>query len=1261
MFCKYPLRIWRKTPGASRMTAVLRRRARLSHRFSIFIFCISALSSLQSLAAEQEIDLHLKWYHQFQFAGYYAAEAQGYFRDEGLKVNLIEGGADKHPLRSMLQGEGRYAITDAEVVLDRLQGKPVVAIAAIFQHSPYIILSRSDRGIRTVSDLIGKKVMFEDGQGGVQFKAVLLREGLSIKDLQVLPHSWNLQDLIDGKVDAVSAYATAEPNQLLAKGIKPAVLQGKDYGVDFYGDTLVTSETEARRHPLRVEAMVRATRKGWEYALQHPDEVIDQILSLPGVKKRGITREILRKEHEAMRPYILSEVVEIGHMNPGRWAHIADVFVQLGTVPKDYDLEGFLYQPEVHREAKLLQATIVILMGIALIVGVIVLWNLQMRRSVKRQTAVLQEEVAQRQRAEQALQASEQMVRLTFDAAASGIAMSTLDGRTILANPAYCEIVGYTETELHDIDQIDFTHPEDVLKNTQLRNDLLAGRIENFVIQKRYIRKNRSMVWVKVSVSVLRREDGTPANLIHVVENIEQQKQLEAFKTIQNTILEYIAKGMSLSAILTSLVEMVEAQYPLSLCSILLLDKQQRLRTGAFSRLPEAYMQALDGVQIGSAVGSCGTAAFEKRRVIVSDIATDPLWKDYRGLAAEHGLRACWSVPILSSRQQVLGTFAVYSKTVYLPDAQELELLSSSSNLAGIAIERHASEEHLRLLENSIATLNDIVLITEAEPFDEPGPRIVFVNQAFERLTGYTREEVIGKTPRILQGENTQKSELERIRNALKRWEPVRSEVINYKKNGEEIWLDLNIVPLADANGWYTHWVAVERDITERKRSEQEIQHLAFYDPLTKLPNRQLLMDRLEQQLTSSGRTALCGALLFIDLDNFKILNDSHGHDLGDLLLKQVAQRIVDAVRASDTVARLGGDEFVVILENLSADEAEAATQSQNVAEKILHSFTEPFHLPGLEHHTTPSIGIASFGGQRVTVEELLKHADLAMYQAKAAGRNTFRFFNPEMQAMISARIALEEDLRQAIRNQELFLVYQPQVDQSGAVIGLEALLRWQHPTKGMIPPMHFIPLAEDTGLILPIGRMILDIACRQIRQWASVPYARHLEISVNVSARQFRQVDFAEQVFDALQTAGAEPGRLNLELTESLLVENVEDIIDKMMRLKEGGVGFSLDDFGTGYSSLSYLKRLPLEQLKIDQSFVRDILTDPNDAAIVRTIIALGQSLGLSVIAEGVENEAQRDFLYDNGCTSYQGYFFSKPMVIADVEEYLSARALQP
>ena len=1214
-----------------------------------------AFAGSPAWAEPHQVNLHLKWYHQFQFAGYYAAVAQGYYQDEGLALNIIEGGADKNALEALLSGQVQYAITDAEVLLDRLQGRPIVAIAAIFQHSPYIILSRADRGIRSIGDLAGKKVMFEDGQGGMQFKAMLMREGLHVSDLQPLPHSWNLEDLIDGKVDAISAYATAEPNQLRARNIKPAILHGKDYGVDFYGDTVITNETEAHEHPLQVEAMVRATRKGWEYALSHPDEIIDLILQMPGVQARGITREVLKQEHETMRPYILPDVVEIGHMNAGRWQHIAEAFVQLGVAPKDYDLDGFIFQPETHRQAKVLRWAIATVLVIALVIGVIVLWNLQMRHRVSRQTAKLEAEVAQRKRAEIALQTSEKLVRLTFDAAAAGIAMSTLDGRTILANPAYCEVVGYTEAELHDIDQLDITHPDDVERNAKLLNDLLIGKAEHFVIEKRYIRKDRSTVWVKVSVSLLRDADGEPANLIRIVENIDQQKQLETFKLIQNKILEHIAEGAKLKEVLNALVELVEAQYPDSLCSILLLDEQQQtLHTGAYDRLPQEYMQALEGVKIGSGVGSCGTAAFERRRVIVTDIANDPLWKDYKELAMGYGLRACWSVPVMSSRQQVLGTFAVYSLVPHEPNPQELELLSSSSHLAGIAIERHLAEEHLRLLENSIATLNDIVLISEAEPFDEPGPRIVYVNEAFERITGYSREEVIGKTPRILQGANTQRSELDRIHAALQKWEPVRAEVINYKKNGEEFWLELNIVPLADETGWYTHWVAVERDITERKRAEQEIQHLAFYDPLTKLPNRQLLMDRLEQQLASSMRSEHGGALLFIDLDNFKLLNDSHGHDMGDLLLIQVAKRITDAVRSSDTVARLGGDEFVVILDNLSVNETEAATQAQSVAEKILQSFHDPFRLKGLEHHTTPSIGIASFGRAVVRVDEILKHADLAMYQAKAAGRNTFRFFNPDMQALISARIALEEDLRQAIRDDEFFLVYQPQVDQAGEVSGVEALVRWRHPQQGLVSPAQFIPLAEDTGLILPIGGIVLDSACALLKQWESQLHTRHLEVAVNVSARQFRQTDFVEQVFDALDRVGARPDKLKLELTESLLVENIEDIIDKMMRLKARGVCFSLDDFGTGYSSLAYLKRLPLDQLKIDQSFVRDVLTDPNDAAIVRTIIALGQSLGLEVIAEGVETEGLRDFLQSQGCHAYQGYYFSKPMMLNELDTYL-------
>jgi diguanylate cyclase (GGDEF)-like protein/PAS domain S-box-containing protein len=486
--------------------------------------------------------------------------------------------------------------------------------------------------------------------------------------------------------------------------------------------------------------------------------------------------------------------------------------------------------------------------------------------------------------------------------------------------------------------------------------------------------------------------------------------------------------------------------------------------------------------------------------------------------------------------------------------------------------------------------------------------------------------------------------------------------------NGKAFSREYRVIrPLDGETRWVVAWGDFERDslgkpvlqigaiqdITERKTAADKIEQLAFFDLLTDLPNRRLLLDRLRQAMAASARSEKCGALLFIDLDNFKTLNDTLGHDIGDLLLQQVARRLVTCVREGDTVARLGGDEFVVMLEDLSGNLQEAATQTEIVGEKILAALNETYDLGNYKHHSTPSIGVTLFINHQETIDELLKRADLAMYQAKAAGRNTLRFFDPDMQASVAARAAMEVDLRKAIVEKQFLLHYQAQVNSSGRVIGAEALVRWQHPERGLVSPADFIPLAEECGLILPLGHWVLESACGQLAAWASKPELAHLTVAVNVSARQFSLPNFVEQVLAVVDYLGARPDRLKLELTESLLLENAEDIIAKMLALRARGVGFSMDDFGTGYSSLSYLKRLPLDQLKIDQSFVRDVLTDPNDAAIARTIVALGQNLGLAVIAEGVETEAQREFLEAHGCHAYQGYLFSRPLPVEGFEEF--------
>ncbi|WP_137922315.1 EAL domain-containing protein [Hydrogenophaga sp. 2FB] len=569
--------------------------------------------------------------------------------------------------------------------------------------------------------------------------------------------------------------------------------------------------------------------------------------------------------------------------------------------------------------------------------------------------------------------------------------------------------------------------------------------------------------------------------------------------------------------------------------------------------------------------------------------------------------------------------------------------------------ERRRSQEQLMLLETSVSRLNDIVAIAETGSGSEQEPRIVFVNDAFEQHTGYSRAEVLGQTPNMLLELDPTITKLSELGRSLQQTRQARTELMVRRKNGALFWVELEVVSVQATAEDITHWVAVGRDITQRKTAEDMIRHLAFYDALTDLPNRQLLLDRLQQALAACARSGQYGALMFIDLDNFKILNDSLGHHMGDQLLQKVAQRLTRSVRKTDMVARLGGDEFVVMVDDLSVDPDAAAFKATALAEKVLHMLREPFQLTGgHQHFATPSIGVTSFNGQQSDVGELLKQADLAMYQAKSLGRNTLCFFDPGMQATVTANATVSSELRVALSANQFVVYYQPQVDRVGVITGVEALVRWQHPERGLVSPADFIPVAEDTGLILPLGQWVLETACNQLSAWAVNPQTAGLSIAVNVSVRQFRHPDFVDMVMAAIKHTGIRPHKLKLELTESLLADRMEITINKMGMLKALGVTLSLDDFGVGYSSLSVLKRLPLDQLKIDKGFVADVLTDPNDAAISRAIIALAQSLGLQVVAEGVETQEQRDFLAYQGCDQFQGHLFARPLPIESLDALL-------
>lgn len=613
---------------------------------------------------------------------------------------------------------------------------------------------------------------------------------------------------------------------------------------------------------------------------------------------------------------------------------------------------------------------------------------------------------------------------------------------------------------------------------------------------------------------------------------------------------------------------------------------------------------------------------------------------------------------IQAAKKSLNGEMAAYEgqyRTAFSDTSKWIDMTCGPSRdetgrvVGGIAIvrditERKQVEEMLRISAIAFESQSGMIVTTA-------NALILRVNRAFTTLTGYSAQEMLGQTPKLLSSGRHDKAFFKAMWDVLKETGHWQGEIWNRHKNGLVFaeWLSISAVTAPD--GSVSHYVGTYADITENKDAVAEIHRLAYYDPLTHLPNRRMLQDRLGQELSAVARKRVHGAILFLDLDNFKSLNDTRGHDAGDQLLVEVARRLRAAVREGDIVGRLGGDEFVVLLQDLSVEAETAAIQTKLIGEKVLDELIRPYKFDEYEFQCSASIGIRLYREQG-TVEELLRHADIAMYQAKTSGGKSLCFFDPAMQTLVTARADMEKDLRRALEQNQFKLYFQSQVVRNRDIVGAEVLLRWQHPEQGLVSPLDFIPLAEKTSLILPIGQWVLENACKQLKDWGGDSHTRHVQLAVNVSTRQFRQPNFVDQIKQVLRNNAISIDMLKLELTESLVLDNINDTITKMHALREVGVRFSLDDFGTGYSSFSYLTQLPLDQLKIDRSFVRNIGVKATDAIIVQTIIGMAHNLGIEVIAEGVETEAQRDFLEQHGCSACQGFLFSKPVPIEEFEE---------
>ena len=630
-------------------------------------------------------------------------------------------------------------------------------------------------------------------------------------------------------------------------------------------------------------------------------------------------------------------------------------------------------------------------------------------------------------------------------------------------------------------------------------------------------------VWISSTKVPLRDEGGKVVGLVGISRDITARKKAERLRDGQAQILEMIATSAPLTDILDRLTRLIESQVDGVCASVLLLDESgERLHHGAAPNLPPAYTEAVDGLPIGPSAGSCGTAAFTGRSVIVADVSRDPRWDGFRALAETHGLRSCWSTPILAHQGQVLGTFALYSGSVREPSATEQKLIDAATKIAGIAI--------------------------------------------------------------------------------------------------------------------------------ERKLAEDQIQFMATHDALTGLPNRALLKERLTWAMQLAQRHDRWATVAFVDLDNFKCVNDSLGHSAGDELLKSTARRMIACLRATDTVVRIGGDEFVVIFTDQSKDVDGVCA----AVRKLQSAIAEPIEINGRQLSVTSSIGAATYPSDGRDADGLLVNADAAMYRAKEVGRDNFQFYRPEFNLKSQERFHMQEELRAALARGELVLYYQPQANlRTRTVFAVEALIRWNHPKLGLLPPSRFIPLAEETGLIAPIGEWVINEACRQAREWheRGLP---HMRMSVNVSARQLRDKQLIAIVARALERSGLEAKFLELELTESLIMRDVDQAVATMEELERLGVQLSIDDFGTGYSSLSALKTFPVARLKIDRTFIRGLPDDEDDMAVATAVISLGQKLNLKVIAEGVETAEQAEFLRANNCDEIQGFLLSKPMRPAELEDFV-------
>ncbi len=1161
-------------------------------------------------AALETVTLQLKYRHQFQFAGYYAAIEQGYYRDAGLDVRLLEGNGDDEAERKVLNGDAEYGVSDSSLLLSRAAGKPLVVLGVIFQHSAYVLAVPQDGPIKGIRDVVGKNLMINAARPhsieGDDLLVYLKKAGIDISRLALLAHSHDANDLVSGKVDAMSVYITNEPDFFSRIGFPVQLFSPREAGIDFYGDNLFTSEREIALHPARVRAFRAASMRGWQYAMSRPEAISDLIIAK---YSRQNTRDHLLFEAHQMADLVQPQLIETGYMNPLRWQQIADHYADAGMLPKKISLDGFLYDPNANWAQSWMYRIGGVLAAIIMLLVILQFWRM----------------VLERRRVQRHIRKSEERWNFALEGAGYGVWDWNIVTGEVMYSKRWQEMHGYPDKEFSAT--LDASrarvHPDDLPALSAIMRNYFAGKTDSFISEHRILCRDGSWLWgLDRGMVVSRDKRGKPLRMIATRSDITRRKMAEAALTRKTAELQ------SQAAFMHAVIENIPI-------AVLVKDVRDDFRITLWNRAAEAIFQRPKDRAVGRLAGDIWSRADAEaflqadqqalREGRLVDIAERWVQTELNGMRLLHIIK----VPLINEETQQVD---------YLLDMCE------------DITERRQNERRLQLAALVYEHSSEAMLVNDADN------NIISINPAFTAMTGYQAADVLGKNPRIFASGHHDHTFYKSMWDTLLSNGQWQGEVWNRRRDGSLFAELLSINLIRNADGSVHQYVGLFSDITKKKESETLIWHQANFDALTKLPNRRMFRDRLEQGIKKSKRDGLPLAILFIDLDRFKEVNDTLGHDVGDSLLIEAAHRIRRCVRESDTVARQGGDEFTVLLFEL-----EDTARVSQIALNINEALAAPFELGDEMAFVSGSIGITLYPNDALEIDDLLKHADQALYVAKDGGRNRFAYFTPALQVRAQNRMRLTNDLRSALRNDELHLYFQPIVNlATGAIEKAEALIRWQHPRRGMVGPNEFIPLAEASGLILDIGEWVFKEAAQWVQRWRAAGFGQ-FQISVNQSPLEFQRDDNGyARWFAYLQELGLHGSALVIEITESLLLDASNVVMDKLLHLRDSGIQVALDDFGTGYSSLSYLKKFDIDYLKIDQSFTRNLFSGSPDMALSEAIIVMAHKLGLKVIAEGVETQTQYELLRAAGCDYAQGYLFSRPVPAADFDQLLvSGRAL--